>query len=202
MSGSPILKEEDEEYTMLIDLVEEYQKQEKGSTTQKSGNATLNVIHEHLIGKGIKLPKNPKVKIREVETKMNLLYLLKAEVDRNQSDYSVHDLDAVLKISNTAVGSSRENTPTQPVSNTFKKFRQQNKNLRFYVVVLVEHPNYKNKFKDARMLVFLDPTIPKRVYDDVDLIKDLVKNKLLKKSGEWEKVINCLKARRHFYQSF
>jgi hypothetical protein len=193
MSGSPILKEEDEEYKMLIDLVEEYRKQEKGSTTQKSGNATLNVIHEHLIGKGIKLPKNPKVKIREVKTRMNLLYLLKAEVDRNQSDYSVHDLDAVLKISNNAVGSSEENTPSEPVRNTFEKFRQRNGNLRFYVVVLVESPNYKNRFQNALVLVFRNPQVTKVVYDNASLIEDLVTNKSLKKSGEWEKLINCLK---------
>ncbi len=189
----PFLTEQHEEYQMLKDFVDEYRKQEGSSKQYKSGNATLNVIHKHLVGKGIRLPKNPKVKIREVKTKMNLLYLLRVGVDPNQSDYSVHDLDAVLKISNNAVGSSKKNTPSEPARNTFEKFEQQNGNLRFHVVVLVESPNYRNRFQNALVLVFRNPQIPKVVYDDASLIEDLVKNNQLKKTRKWEELLTCLK---------
>jgi hypothetical protein len=189
----PFLTNHDEEYWMLKDYVDEYQKQKSNSKQYKSGNATLNVIHNYLIGKDIRLPKNPKVKIKEVKTRMNLLYLLKGLVNQNQSDYSVHDLDAVLKISNNAVGSSKENTPSEHVRNTFEKFRQQNENLRFCVVVLVESPNYKNRFQDAFVLVFRNPEISKVVYDDADLIDNLMKKNQLKKTRKWEELLTFLK---------
>ena len=188
----PFLTWKHEESEMLIHFVQEYQKQEKGSTTQKSGKATQKVIHKHLTDKGIKLPQNPEVKIREVKTRMNLLYLLKEPVSRDRLEYSVHDLDAVLKISNTAVGSSKDNTPSEPVRKTFERFKQLNGKLRFYVVVLIENPKYKNRFKDALVLVFRDPKIPKVLYDDVSLIEDLVKHNKLKKSKDWENLVNCL----------
>jgi hypothetical protein len=188
--AKPFLTEKDEECRMLKDFVREYNKQEKGSTRQKSGNATQKVIHQHLIGKeGIMLPKNSKVKIREVSTKMNLLYLLNKKADTNQSDYSVHDLDAVLKTSNNAVGSSKKNTPSEPVRNTFEKFRQRNKELRFGVVVLIENPEYMNRFKGAFTLIYRDPKTSKVLYDSVGMIDDLLKNKQLKKSGDWESLI-------------
>jgi hypothetical protein len=195
----PFLTEKDEECQMLKDFAREYNKQEKGSTRQKSGNATHNVIQQHLIGKeGIKLPKNSKVKIREVETKMNLLYLLNKKADTNQSDYSVHDLDGVLKTSNNAVGSSKENTPSEPVRNTFEKFRQRNKELRFGVVVLIENPEYMNRFKGpfrAFTLIYRDPKTPKVLYDSVGMIDDLLKNNQLKQSGDWESLIEFSKGK-------
>lgn len=194
----PFLTKKDEECQMLKDFIREYKKQEKGSPRQKSGNATQNVIHQHLFGKeGIRLPKNSKVKIREVKTKMNLLYLLNKKADTNQSDYSVHDLDAVLKTSNNAVGSSKENTPSEPVSSMFEKFGQENKELRFGVVVLIENPEYINRFKEpvTFTLIYRDPKTPKVLYDNVGLIDDLLKNNQLKKSGDWESLIEFAKGK-------
>jgi len=196
----PFLTKEDEECRMLKDFVREYNKQERGSPRTKSGNATLTVIHQHLIDRekeGIKLPKNSKVKIEEIPTKMNLLYLLNKKVVTNQSTYSVHDLDAVLKTSNNAVGSSKENTPSKPVRDTFEKFSQKNKELRFGVVVLIENPEYINRFTGAFTftLIYRDPKTPKVLYESVGLIDDLLKHDQLKKSGDWERLIEFSKGK-------
>jgi hypothetical protein len=108
------LVDEDEEYKMLIEVTKEYPNQ-TGSTQQKSGKATQTVIHNHL-SKDVRLPQNLEVKIQEVETRMNLLYLLKIGVDQNRKDYSVDDLDAVLKISNNAVDGKKA---SERIKNTF-----------------------------------------------------------------------------------
>ena len=91
---------ESEEYQMLIDVTKEIKNQKKSSLTNRSGKATQVVIHKHLLDKGLNLTINPETKIREIETKMNLLYLLKARVNNKQSEYSVNDLKIVLKRAN------------------------------------------------------------------------------------------------------
>jgi hypothetical protein len=93
------------------------------------------VIHKHLRDKGIKLPQNPEVRICEVKTRKNLLYLLKAEVESDKSEYSAQNLYAVLKIVNNAVGEDYKDK----IENTSRDFERVNKNLRFGVVVLSEN---------------------------------------------------------------
>jgi len=128
------LSEETEEYQMLLEVAKELKKEGKVSTVN-SGKATRLVIHKHLSEKGINLTQNPEVKIREVKTRKNLLYLLKKEVSSDKSEYSVQDLYAVLKIVNNAVGEDYQDK----IKETFKDFEQVNKNLRFGVVVLSEN---------------------------------------------------------------
>lgn len=128
------LFEETEEYQMLMEVAEELKKHGKVSTVN-SGKATRLVIHKHLRDKGVKLPQNPEVRILEVKTRKNLLYLLKTKVESDKSDYSVQNLYAVLKIVNNAVGEDYKDK----IEDTFKDFEQVNKNLRFGVVVLSEN---------------------------------------------------------------
>ncbi len=132
------LAKEDEEYKMFIEYTEEFKKQEKGSIKHKSGKATQIAIHNLLYRNGIRLPQNPEAKIQEVETRMNLLYLLKIGVDKNRIDYSIRDVDAVLKTTATAVGK----TTSERIRDTFNKFEQSNPKLRFLAVVLSERLSY------------------------------------------------------------
>jgi len=132
------LSKETEEYQMLIEVAKELEKHGKVSTVD-SGKATRLVIHKHLMDKGIKLPQNPEVRIHEVKTRKNLLYLLKTEVESDKSEYFVQDLYAVLKIVNNAVGEDYHDK----IENTFKDFERANKNLRFGVVVLSENSALK-----------------------------------------------------------
>lgn len=192
-STYPFLNEHHEEYKILMDYVDEYQKQKSNSKRYKSGIATLNVIHKHLKERGIRLHDNPRVKISEVETKMNLLYVLKTGVNLNKPEYSVHDLDAVIKISNNAVGDSKNNTPSEPVKNIFEKFKRFNKKLRTYVVVLVENSNYKNAFKEAFVLMLRNPKTSKVAYDNLSMINNLIKEKQLKITNDWERLCILLR---------
>ncbi len=129
------ISEDDDEYRLLIEVAEEFEEQKKGSIKTKSGKATQIVIHKFLLIKGIRLPCNLEVKIEEVKTRMNLLYLLKPGIETDKSQYSVNDLVVVVKIINNAVGKNY----AERIRNTFAKFAQINQNLRFAVVVLSEN---------------------------------------------------------------
>lgn len=181
-----ILSENSEEYQMLIDVADEFERQESGSTTQRSGNATLNVISKYLIGKGFKLPQNPKVKIQEVKSRMNLLYLLKSGIPNSEIEYSVKDLNAVLKVVNNAVG-ERYN---DKIKNKFLEFKSENPKLRFAVVVLSENSvvnPYKHRLKEDNFNGLADLftlILRKKAADDL-YIKSTVE-KLSSKKELWK----------------
>jgi hypothetical protein len=139
LQGKEPLSKESEEYNLLRDVCREFLEQQTGSTSNKSGNATQKVIRDYLTKKRLKLPDRTKVKIVEVKTRMNLLYLLKPDVSTNKSEYSSNDLRIVLKIINNAVGSEDRSK----VMGVFKKFKQFNGDLKFAVVVLSENAPYK-----------------------------------------------------------
>ncbi|MGA2386359.1 MAG: hypothetical protein ABSG33_07490 [Candidatus Bathyarchaeia archaeon] len=134
------LSDEDTEYKMLIEVTKEYPNQ-TGSPMLKSGKATQIAIH-NCLPKDIRLPQNVRVKIKDVKTGMNLLYLIKTDVDQNRKEYSVKELDAVLKISNSAVVGKKK---SEDIKTTFDKFKQKNKNLRFATIILSERLSYPDK---------------------------------------------------------
>ena len=82
-SKKPFLTASDEEYTMLIEVSEEFEKQKIVKTArEKSGNATEIVIRNHLIGRNFNLSMIPNVTIQGSKIKNDLL-LLKSGVDPN-----------------------------------------------------------------------------------------------------------------------
>ena len=145
------LTNQDKEVQMLLEVTEEVKKQEKGSINQKSGKASQKVVRKHLTDMGANLAQNLEAKIQEVETKMNLLFLLNAGIDQNKPEYSIHDVNTVLKITNNAVGK----TTSEKIRSTFEKFARHNQNLRFAVVVLSERLsyNYPIKFDNVFTLI-------------------------------------------------
>ena len=132
------LKTEDEEFHMLLGVTEEFQRQSKGSLNQKSGKATQKVIHKYLVGKMVNLPLNPEARIQEVKTRMDLLFLLKTGITRKELEYSINDIDMVLKITNNAV----DKATSERIRRKFEEFAQFNHNLRFCTVVLSERLSY------------------------------------------------------------
>ena len=86
----------------------------------------------------VNLPVNPEVKIREVKTRMDLLFLLKMGTSRNELEYSINDIGIVLKVTNNAVGK----TTSENIRRKFEEFARFNPNLRFAVVVLSERLSY------------------------------------------------------------
>jgi hypothetical protein len=100
----PILTANDEEYTMLIEVSKEFQKQKIDKTTrEKSGNATEIVIRNHLLRRNFNLSMNPNVTIQGSKIKNDLL-LLKSGVDPNQKTYPSDQVKMVIEIKNNAVG--------------------------------------------------------------------------------------------------
>src|SRR3972149_10728576 len=103
-SKKPIITANDEEYTILIEVSEEFQKQKIDKTTrEKSGNATEIVIRNHLIRKNLNLSMNPNVTMQGSKIKNDLL-LLKSGVDPNQKNYPSDQVKMVIEIKNNAVG--------------------------------------------------------------------------------------------------
>jgi hypothetical protein len=69
---------------------------------------------------------------------MNLLFLLKTGINRKEQEYSINDVDRVLKITNNAVGKAT----SEKIRRKFEEFAQFNHNLRFCTVVLSERLSY------------------------------------------------------------
>jgi len=83
-SKKPILTANDEEYTILIEVSEEFQNQKIDKITrEKSGNATEIVIRNHLLRRNLNLSMNPNVTIQRSKIKNDLL-ILKSGVDPTQ----------------------------------------------------------------------------------------------------------------------
>ena len=103
-SKKPVLTTSDEEYTMLIEVSEEFEKQKIDKTArEKSGNATEIVIRNHLLKRNLNLSMIPNVTIQGSKIKNDLL-LLKNGVDPNQKTYPSDQVKMVIEVKNNAVG--------------------------------------------------------------------------------------------------
>ena len=86
-SKKPLLTDNDEEYTMLIEVSEEFEKQKTDKTArEKYGTATEIVMRNHLLRRNLNLSMVPDVTIQGSKIKNDLL-LLKPGVDPNQKTY-------------------------------------------------------------------------------------------------------------------
>ena len=103
-SRKPVLTASDEEYTILIEVSEEFEKQKIDKTTrEKSGSATEIIIRNHLLRRNLNLSMNPNVTIQGSKIKNGLL-LLKSGVDSNQKTFTSNNVKMVIEIKNNAVG--------------------------------------------------------------------------------------------------
>src|ERR1035441_5088697 len=99
-SKKPILTASDEEYTMLIEVSDEFEKQKIDKTTrEKSGNTTEIVIRNHLLRRNLNLSMNPNVTIQGSKIKNDLL-LLKNGVNPNQKIFTSDNVKMVIEIKN------------------------------------------------------------------------------------------------------
>ena len=102
-SKKPVLTVSDEEYTMLIEVCEEFEKQKIDKTDrEKSGTATEIVIRNHLLTRNLNLSMIPDVTIQGSKIKNDLL-LLKNGVDPNQKTYLSNQVKMVIEVKNNAV---------------------------------------------------------------------------------------------------
>ena len=195
---APLLTKKDEEYQMLMEVAEEYLHQEREKTTQKkSGVPTEVVIREHLLRRGFNMTFNPNIKLAGSNIK-NDLFLLKSTINPDQKEYAPSEVNLVIEIKNNAVASQSE-----MIKEKFDELRKLSSELRFAAVILSEKKGYTHEVTNEKLgnEGYLSFTlVSRRIYPKVGglyspgAIMDLLKNKEMKKTGDWERLIAYLRA--------
>ena len=210
-SEKPVLTASDEEYTILIEVCEEFEKQKMDKTAhEKSGNATEIVIRNHLLMRNLNLSMIPNVTIQGSKIKNDLL-LLKGGVDANQKNYSSDQVKMVIEIKNNAVGgktleNGKREDPNKVLRAKFNELEAITNVRNFAVIVLSEtllppRTPYKWRFKEEAIgkenckvftLVARQLYPPGGLYVKSNITEMLQKGQM-KKTGEFQKLINYLK---------
>lgn len=206
----PILTANDEEYAMLIEVSEEFQKQKIDKTArEKSGSATEIVIRNHLLRRNFNLSMNPNVTIQGSEIKNDML-LLKNGVDPNQKNFPSDNVKMVIEIKNNAVGGKiMENGKREDLNKVlraqFNELEATTNVRNFAVIVLSEtllppRTPYKWRFKEEVIgkenckvftLVARQLYPPGGLYIKSSIVEMLQKEQM-KKTGEFQRLINYL----------
>ena len=193
-----LLTKKDEEYQMLLEVAEEFIHQEREKTAQKkSGAPTEVVIREHLLRRGFNMTFNPNIKLVG-SNKKNDLFLLKSTINPDQKEYSPNEVNLVIEIKNNAVANQSE-----ILRKNFDELRKLSSELRFAAVILSEKKGYTHEVTNEKLgnEGYLSFTlVSRRIYPKVGglyspgAIMDLLKNKEMKKTGDWERLIAYLRA--------
>jgi hypothetical protein len=209
-SKKPILTASDEEYTMLIEVSEEFEKQKIDKTThEKSGNTTEIIIRNHLLRRNLNLSMNPNVTIQGSKIKHDLL-LLKNGVNPNQKIFTSNNVKMVIEIKNNGVGgktmkNGKREDPNKVLRAKFNELEATTNVRNFAVIVLSETllpptTPYKWRFKEEvigkeNCKVFT--LVARQLYPPGGLyikssIVTMLQNEQMKKTGEFQKLINYL----------
>jgi len=210
-SKKPFLKASDEEYTMLIEVSEEFEKQKIDKTAREiSGKPTEIVIRNHLLRRNLNLSMVPDVTIQGSKIKNDML-LLKNGIDPNQKNYPHDQVKMIIEIKNNAVGgktlkSGKREDPNKVLRLKFNELEETTKVRNFAVIVLSEtllppKPPYKWRFKEEvigkeNCKVFT--LVARQLYPSGGLyikstIVEMLQKEQMKKTGEFQKLINYLK---------
>jgi len=209
-SKKPILTANDEEYTMLIEVSEEFQKQEIDKTTrEKSGCAVEIVIRNHLLSRNLNLSMFPNVTIQGSKIKNDLL-LLKSGVDPNQKTFESDNVKMVIEIKNNAVGgktmeNGKREDPNKVLRAKFNELEATTNVRNFAVIVLSEtllppRTPYKWRYKEEvigkeNCKVFT--LVARQLYPRGGLyikssIVEMLQKEQMKQTGEFQRLINYL----------
>jgi hypothetical protein len=207
----PFLNASDEEYSMLIEVCEEFEKQKIDKTArQKCGNPSEIVLRNHLLKRDINPSMIPNVIIQGSNIKNDLL-ILKFGVDPNQKTYSSDQVKMVIEVKNNAVSGKILEDGTREDQNKVLRFKfnelEATTNVRnFAVVVLSEtllppQGPYKWRFKEEvirkeNCKVFT--LVARQLYPLGGLfikssIVELLQKGYMKKTGEFQQLVNYLK---------
>jgi hypothetical protein len=209
-SRQPFLAAIDEEYTMLIEVCEEFEKQKIDKTArEKSGNPAKIVVRNHLLRRKFNLSAVPEVTIQGSKIKNDLL-LLKSGVDPNQQTYTVDNVKMVIEVRNSGVGGKtlkngkREN-PNKVLRFSFNELEGTTNVKNFAVIVLSEtllppRSPFKWRFKEEvigkeNCKVFT--LVARQLYPSGGLyiksnIIEMLQNNQMKKTGEFQQMTNYL----------
>jgi len=196
---------------MLIEVSEEFEKQKIDKTArEKFGSATEIVLRNHLLKRNLNLSMIPDVTVQGSKLKNDLL-LLKNGVDPNQKTFPVSNVKMVIEIKNNAVGGKTlENGKREDLNKILRaKFNELEgtTNVKnFAVIVLSEtllppRSPFKWRFKEEvinKKNCKIFTLVARQLYPPGGLyiksnIEEMLQNKQMKKTGEFQKLINYLK---------
>jgi hypothetical protein len=210
-SKNPFLTGSDEEYAMLIEVSEEFEKQKISRTVREEfGTPVEIVIRNHLIKRNLNLSMSPDVTIQGSKIKNDLL-LLKSGVDPNQKTFPSENVKMIIEIKNNGVGgktleNGKREDPNKELRIKFNELEAMTNVRNFAVIVLSEtllppRTPSKWRFKEEKIgkencKVFT--LIARQIYPPGGLyiksnIVNMLQNEQMKKTGEFQQLINYLK---------
>ena len=210
-SNNPLLAESDEEYVMLVEVCEEFERQKIDKTArEKFGNPTEIVLRNHLMKRNLNLSIFPDVTIQGSKIKNDLL-VLKEGVDPNQKTFTSDNVKMVIEIKNNAVaGKTLENgkreDPNKVLRLKFNEIEATAYVKNFAVIVLSEtllppRTPFKWRFKEeviGKKNCKVFTLVARQLYPPGGLyiksnIVEMLQKKQMKKTGEFQQLINYLK---------
>jgi hypothetical protein len=210
-SKKPVLTDSDEEYTVLVEVSEEFDKQKTDKTVrEKSGNPAEIVLRNHLLRRNLNVSTIPNVTIQGSKIKNDLL-LLKNGVDPNQKTYLSNQVKMVIEVKNNAVGgktlkNGKQEDPNKVLRAKFNELEATTNLRNFAVIVLSEtllppRTPYKWRFREEKIgkenckvftLVARQLYPPGGLYIKSSIVEMLQKGQM-KKTGEFQQLIHYLK---------
>jgi hypothetical protein len=210
-SKEPFLTAIDEEYTMLLEISDEFDKQKIDKTArERCGTATEIVLRNHLLRRNLNLSLIPNITIQGSKIKNDLL-LLKNGVDPNQKIFPSKDVKMVIEIKNNAVSgktlkNGKREDPNKVLRAKFNEIEGTTNVRNFSIIVLSETllppgTPYKWRFKEKKIgkenckvftLVARQLHPPGGLYIKSNIVEMLQKEQM-KKTGEFLQLIKYLK---------
>jgi hypothetical protein len=207
-SKQPLLTDGDEEYAMLIEVCEEFQKQKADKTARESsGRPTEIVIRNHLLKRKLNLSLLPNVSIQGSKIENDLL-LLKNGVDPNQQAFPSEGVKMVIEVKNNATGAKtmengKQEDPNKALRLKFNELEALTQVKNFAVIVLSETllgKPFKWRFNQenigkANCKVFT--LVARERYPQGGLyiklnIEEMLQEGQMKKTGEFQQLIKYL----------
>ena len=210
-SKKPVLINSDEEYTMLLEVCEDFERQKiDKAAREKSGNPPEIVLRNHLLRRNLNVSIIPDVTIQGSKIKNDLL-LLKNGVDPNQKTYPPNQVKMVIEVKNNAVGgktlkNGKQEDPNKVLRAKFNELEATTNLRNFAVIVFSEmllppKTPYKWRFKEdvigkENCKVFT--LVARQLYPPGGLfiksnIEGMLQKGQMKKTGEFQELINYLR---------
>jgi hypothetical protein len=209
-SNKPLLTTDDEEYLMLIEVSEEFEKQKiDKQAREKHGSPAEIVFRRHLLKRKLNISLIPGITIEGSKIKNGLLFL-KNGVDPNQTVYLPSQVKMVIEVKNNAVAGKalkdeKHLDPNKVLRAKFYELEATAKVKNFAIIVLSEmlrppKTPYKWRFREDRIgkencKVFT--LVARQLYPPGGLyiksnIEEMLKNGQMKRTEEFQKLIKYL----------
>jgi hypothetical protein len=209
-SNKPLLTATDEEFTMLIEVSEEFEKQKiDKAAREKFGSPAEIVLRNHLLRRNLNISFVAGATIEGSKIKMGLLFL-KNDVDPNQTMYLSSQVKMVIEVKNNAVAlkTLKNEKPLDPNKVLRAKFNELEAitNVRNFVVVVFSEmllppkTPYKWRFREEKIgkqnckvftLVARQLYPPGGLYVKSNL-EEMLRKGQMKKTGEFQELIKYL----------